>query len=184
VFREAALISCVSDIGESKRIIMKGSIPRTLFFLIVLLHVAPVMSGHPAQSEMVHPSRILPSESAVPQIKLELFSDAMDGFNLTIVLRGYEMGPPNLVGSAGSSTVSGHAHLYINDVKVQRVYGRYVHLPRRFFVDGVNKLSVSLNDHDHQTWQLKSGEDVMAILLIDPRKTKFIKSHYSTSKIL
>jgi len=162
---------------------MNEVIGRVATLLVALLYVAPVLSGHPTSSEMLHASRVLPSNISVPQIKLELLADKMDGFNLELILKNYELGPPNPINKTDSGVVEGHAHLYINGTKVQRVYGPYVHLPRHLFIDGVNKLSVSLNDHNHQAWQLNSGEDVMATLLIDSRKANFIKSHYSTSGV-
>ena len=107
--------------------------------LLSICHAAPVLSGHPALVDMVHPTRALPDALPVPGIALEISADTMDGFNLTLQLENYSLMPPAAASTGKLRNVEGHAHLYINGIKIQRVYGMHLHLSRSLFVEGLHK---------------------------------------------
>ena len=44
---------------------------------------------------------------------------------------------------------SGHMHLYVNDIKISRVYSNWFHIPQRFINLNKNILKVTLNNNQH-----------------------------------
>lgn len=154
-------------------------------FLLLAATALPqkALAGHPNESEMAHPPQEIPTGLVAPQLALELLADEMAGFNLTIHTKNYRLIPPNLAYKETLTQLEGHAHLYINGVKIQRIYGPYIHLPRKLFRPGINQITVSLNGHNHRPWQLANGLGATATLLINTLEAKLIKSHYSSSEI-
>lgn len=63
--------------------------------------------------------------------------------------------------------VTGHAHLYVNGEKVQRLYGHHVHLPAALFRGGINQVTVTINNHAHMYW-IADGRQVLATLFVSP----------------
>ncbi len=160
----------------------------TLLFSSMLSLSMMALAGHPGEevTGMKHPPLMMPQELATPSLALSLNPDAMSGYNLTLALKLYQLIPPQLASQSKPKLLEGHAHLTINGKKIQRVYGKYLHLPSGLFIEGVNQITVSLNNHDHQAWQLakgdKKGEVILATLIIDTRHSKLIVSHYSSSE--
>lgn len=114
------------------------------------------MSGmdHSNMAGMVHdyePIQV-PQGVPVPQLGLVLHRDAMSGVNLHVQLKDFAIAPPERAEIEG--LLNGHAHLYINGKKIQRLYGRDVHLPAELFKPGVNLVMVSLNAHSHAVWAM------------------------------
>lgn len=72
-----------------------------------------------------------------------------------------------------SGFVEGHAHLYVNGTKVQRVYDRDIHLPASLFQAGVNQISVTLNNHGHMHWT-QDGRQLIATLFINPQAAQAV----------
>lgn len=151
------------------------------FMLVVMFMwiALPGMAGHPGEmAGMVHPSKPIPQGFPQPRLSLEITEDSMSGYNLELTVDNYVFEIPN--GMAQSGVLAGHAHLFINGKKIQRMYGVKFHLPSSYFVEGVNQITVSLNDHDHGSWLLEDGKEANATLLIDTRREDFVVSHYSS----
>lgn len=121
-----------------------------------------------AQDKMMDRSHLpidVPSQAKPLALSLSLAKDAMSGVNLTITTEHYHFAlPPSEMTMQAmmspayhpiSGFLAGHAHLYINGDKVQRLYGQHVHLPEHFFKQGINTISVTLNNHGHMQWQQK-----------------------------
>lgn len=119
----------------------------------------------------------VPEDSPAPALSLKLYKDALSGFNLEILTERYSLVPPPrvefsmtalMVPSMDSNTgfVEGHAHLYVNGEKVQRVYGHELHLPAALFRPGVNQITVTINNHGHMYWTV-DGRQVLATLFVD-----------------
>lgn len=109
---------------------------------------------HSNMAGMVHdyaPIQV-PEGVPVPQLALQFHRDAMSGVNLHLQLKDFALAPPEREELAG--LLNGHAHLYVNGKKIQRVYGRDLHLPAELFKPGVNLVLVSLNAHSHAVWAL------------------------------
>ncbi|NVJ49398.1 MAG: hypothetical protein HWE11_03360 [Gammaproteobacteria bacterium] len=140
-------------------------------------------SMHGSMAGMVHDHQpiAIPETSLVPQIALTLHRDNMDGYNLHIKLNNFNIAPPEFQADVGK-VIDGHAHLYINGEKIQRVYGRYLHLPNRLFKPGVNMIMVSLNAHNHDVWTF-DNKQVLASVAINQSSEKLVLTQFSSSPI-
>jgi hypothetical protein len=99
----------------------------------------------------------------VPTVTLTAISDSKDGYNLHIETTNYTFTPESAGGVPVPNT--GHAHLYVNDVKVARVYGEWYHLSSSVLTPGQNYVMVTLNANDHSDWALW-GNHIGAVALI------------------
>lgn len=129
-----------------------------------------------------HQPALIPEHSLVPQIELQLHRDDMSGFNLHLKLVNFNVGPPEFEKEIGK-IVEGHAHLYINGEKIQRIYGRYIHLPQELFKEGVNMVMVSLNAHNHNVWTY-GDKQILASTAIMRDAEKFQITQFSSSPIV
>lgn len=155
--------------------------------LIVLL----VMFSLTAWGKMEHSHMpIAVPESVKPvALSLVLTKDTMSGFNLTLHTRHYNLMPPrqglsmdeSMAASinATSGYVEGHAHLYINGEKIQRVYGENIHLPETLFKQGTNSISVTLNNHGHMAWTM-AGKKIIATLYVGSVLSAEIKHKFES----
>ena len=100
----------------------------------------------------------VPKNAYTPSLTLQAVKDAMSGYNLILEIQKYQIGMPveNLkpILLEDKIVLQGHAHLYVNGVKIQRVYGRFVHIPKSVFKNGENSIRVTLNNHQHATWTM------------------------------
>jgi hypothetical protein len=96
----------------------------------------------------------------IPTVSLEAFPDTMGGYNIQIKTTNYTFTPKE----AGKENTpnTGHAHVYVNEVKVGRAYGEWYNIPKSFFHTGMNTISVSLNGNDHSVWVLNDGKTEVA----------------------
>ncbi|MCE9687995.1 hypothetical protein LZP73_17610 [Shewanella sp. AS16] len=145
-----------------------------------------VMPGHqmagPEMASMVHdygPIQV-PDDSPLPELALVLHRDAMSGINLHLALRHYALGPPEQ--AAVGKMLNGHAHLYVNGKKIQRLYGPDVHLPAELFKPGVNLVLVSLNAHSHAVWQ-DGDKQLLASSFINPEADKLVLHSFSSAPL-
>lgn len=132
-----------------------------------------------------HLSTQIPEGLPLPQLELDLITDKMSGFNLHIEYNLFRISSPDLYDQekdAEEMTVAGHAHLFINGEKVQRVYGRYLHLDAKYFIRGINQITVTLNDHDHSVWS-KNNKPVFATFFVNTERKPMIQHYMSTSPI-
>ncbi len=84
----------------------------------------------------------------LPTLTLAIVNDTMAGVNLHIATTGYTM-TPEVVGQA-DIVGGGHAHVYVNGVKLGRVYSDWVHIPD---VKSGDLIRVSLNGNSHAGWK-------------------------------
>ena len=126
----------------------------------------------------------VPTKTPTPALSLQLTQDVMSGYNLTLSLQRYSITPPPskalsmaqlMKASINSSTgfVEGHAHLYINGTKIQRIYGENIHIPQAHFKGGINTVSVTLNNHGHMYW-VANKKKILATLYVNQEKTPFL----------
>ncbi|WP_444921007.1 hypothetical protein ACJJID_00375 [Microbulbifer sp. CnH-101-G] len=129
-----------------------------------------------------HPVIEIPVHMAAPRIELDISRDRMSGFNLHIAYDRFELESPRYASEKPQRFLEGHAHLYINGEKVQRLYAADVHLPEKLLKPGFNQITVTLNAHDHSTWS-RGGKRVLATLFIQRDKDNFVLHRFSTSPI-
>ncbi len=91
-----------------------------------------------------------PSHLPTPTVELLVYEDPMGGYNLQLKTENFRWAPE----SAGRAQVfgEGHAHLYLNDRKIARVYSEWYYLPP--LPQGEYDVEVSLhgNGHEMLTW--------------------------------
>ena len=86
----------------------------------------------------------------------------MDGYNLFIELNNFTLAPEQVGKNNKSNT--GHLHLYVNDIKIARVYSRWIHIPERYFNLKENLIRVTLNANMHDGFTI-DGKLIEAILI-------------------
>ena len=144
-------------------------------------------AGHPANgglAEMVHPVEPLSENVLVPSVHFTIIEDSMDGYNVVMALDNFNMTVPfndaadSITTSAGEM-MSGHLHLYINGGKMMRVYGSAIHVPASWLNEGINTITLSVNNHRHGTFTHQDKE-VQSTAIIDTRsKSALVKTMYS-----
>ena len=93
-----------------------------------------------------HKNIEIPSEKPVPKVDLFVYQDTMKGWNLHIKLTNFQFSPETV--NQNSNINEGHAHLYINDKKITRIYSNWYYLGN--LEPGKNKITVSLNTNKHE----------------------------------
>ncbi len=125
----------------------------------------------------------LPKDSLTPKLTISLSPDSMSGYNLHLEIAQFQLESPLNMGNAPKNTVEGHAHLYINGEKIQRVYGNDVHIPGKHFKEGMNQINVTLNNHDHKAWQ-KDGKEIISSVFINTEKETLVSHQFSSFPVL
>ncbi|MFT4892570.1 MAG: hypothetical protein ACI8Z7_000350 [Candidatus Nanohaloarchaea archaeon] len=105
-----------------------------------------------------HDQRNVPADEA-PSVSLEVEEDSMmkGHYNLRIQTENFEFAPENV--SSDFVMGEGHAHVFVDDVKISRSYNEWYHLPR--LKPGEHTIKVTLNTNNHQEYAV-NGETVMA----------------------
>ncbi len=87
----------------------------------------------------------LPDGPNAPSVKIAVFEDPMAGWNLQVMTENFRFAPENA--SLAHVPGEGHAHVYLNGLKITRLYGGWHHIPA--LPKGDTKVTVSLNSNDH-----------------------------------
>lgn len=105
--------------------------------------------SHASANSMKHdPIEVDPS-LPIPSVTLNVQKDAMAWYNAFIRLENFVF-IPEKASSTWPIENEWHAHLYVNEVKVGRVYGTAYHIPDSYFTLGAkNQVKVTLNAHNH-----------------------------------
>ena len=138
---------------------------------------------HSNMAGMVHdyaPIQV-PQDIPAPQLALVFHRDAMSGVNLQVQLKGFALAPPERKEVEGQ--LNGHAHLYINGKKIQRLYGADVHLPEELFKPGVNLVMVSLNAHSHAVWAV-GKKQLLASSFVNLANESLVVHSFTSSPLL
>ena len=95
-------------------------------------------------------------------VSVTVEEDPLGGGNLFVETDGFSFAPRNT--GADHVPGEGHAHVYVNGVKIGRLYGHAMQLGK--LAAGRNKVRVALNTNDHSvyTW---NGQPVEATAAID-----------------
>lgn len=103
---------------------------------------APAM-GH--DHAMVQPLMLEASDTS-PSVTATLARDPVSGWNLHVQRENFRFAPEN----AGLANVpgEGHAHVYVNGVKIARLYADWMHVAT--LEPGENVLKVALYTNDHR----------------------------------
>jgi len=111
-------------------------------------------SDHTADHTEIEVNTDLP----LPSVSLILEKDKMAGYNVIVNTDNFTFTPEKVNLEPVSN--EGHAHLYVDDVKITRLYGQYYHLNN--LSRGEHEIKVTLNANDHADWMYQ-GEHIQAV---------------------
>lgn len=116
-------------------------------------------AGEVSPAVHAHAMKEVDASKPVPSLALEAIKDAKDGYNLRIRTTNFRFTPE----SSGRAAVdgTGHAHVYVNSIKIGRAYGEWYHISATTLVSGKNTIEVTLNADDHSEWTV-GGEHLSA----------------------
>lgn len=102
--------------------------------------------GHSEAAAHSHGNAVnLPAGVDAPGLAVKVFKDPMAGWNLHVAPTNFRFAPENA--SATDQPGEGHAHVYVNGVKLARLYGEWMHIPE--LPKGQVEVKVSLNTNSH-----------------------------------
>lgn len=95
---------------------------------------------------MMHDQTLDIDAASSPKLTVTVKKDPMAGYNLHVMAESFAFAPQ----SASKAHVAGegHAHVYINGVKLGRLYGPWMHLDN--LPKGKVEITVTLNTNDHR----------------------------------
>jgi hypothetical protein len=131
-------------------------------------HAAPTGAE---QAGDLHEHRMveISAQQPVPTVNLIAHPDSRRGWNLEVRVTNFQFAPEH-VNQAGATTAEGHAHLYIDGVKITRLYGNWYYLES--LAPGKHEVMVNLNTNDHGML-MHNGQPIQSIVTIDvPVATK------------
>ena len=90
-------------------------------------------------------------------VALNVHPDSVSGFNVQIMPTAFTFAPERV--NTAHVPGEGHAHLYIDGVKLRRVYGQWAHVDG--LSSGMREISVTLNANTHERYA-KDGQPITA----------------------
>jgi hypothetical protein len=132
-----------------------------------------------------HKSREIGSDTPIPKIELTVFRDVMDGVNVHIEVANYVLNAPDLATKSLISEegfLQGHAHVFVNGTKRQRLYGKDIHIPKSWLKDGVNQVAISLNSHQHENW-VSNEHNIVGSIFLDLYKEQLVLHNFTSQPI-
>lgn len=131
-----------------------------LLTLLLSIALAAVSCG--GSDHHTHAGFEIPEGEPVPTIELAASEDPVSGWNLQLITTNFEFAPHR----AGREVVlgEGHAHLYVDGEKRDRIYGPWYHL--RDLTPGRHTIEVTLNSNDHAAYQV-GGKTISAEAAIE-----------------
>lgn len=118
-------------------------------------------SGHFTHDHALHEGTTEVDPLRPAQVSLRVVKDASAGWNVFVDTENFRFAPESV--NADNLANEGHAHLYVNNVKITRLYGPAYHMAD--LPEGPHKIMVSLNANDH-TALVSGGEYVAATATI------------------
>ncbi|MCK0122661.1 hypothetical protein MWU61_19085 [Loktanella sp. F6476L] len=130
--------------------------------------IAPLFRDLPVQQtavdmmahDMQHGMLEVPAVGA-PQIAIAVTKDPMNGWNVSVTTDNFRF-TPEMVNSENVEN-TGHAHLYVDGIKIARLYGPNFHIPD--LPAGDHEISVNLSSNDHSNF-IVNGQRIVARTII------------------
>lgn len=107
---------------------------------------------------MMHDTPLQISASEAPRLQIMVMPDPMSGWNVHLITERFTFSPQNA--SRDHVVGEGHAHIYLNGEKLNRVYSNWYHIDA--MPDGENEVQVTLNANDHRVFEV-DGAQITAI---------------------
>lgn len=107
----------------------------------------------PDSGAMHHHADSIDVEGEVPEISLEVTEDPDGGWNLHTEITNFRFAPEH----ASSEPISGegHVHVFVDGIKVQRLYGEWWHFAD--LTPGEHEVSVEVNANNHAQYHHNGG---------------------------
>ena len=127
---------------------------------VPVVAVASVVIPPPGAQTHTHPAESVAAPRPM-SVRLDWQPDPLGGANLQIAAEGFAFAPQQA--GAAHTPGQGHAHIYVNGVKVGRLYGPAFYLGK--LAAGANEVRVTLNANSHEpyTWNGAPVEATAAI---------------------
>ncbi len=109
---------------------------------------APVAQGAAAHDAM-HGS-IEVSPVGAPEVAMDITKDPTGGWNITLRTGNFAFTPAAV--NQAHTPNTGHAHLYVDGVKMARLYGPHFHMPD--LAPGQHEVTVALSSNDHALYMV------------------------------
>ena len=119
-----------------------------LIAIIVIMGAYIITTSLPVTQQHAMHTHVMmdvPSENA-PTVDLIVTEDPKAGYNLQILTENFEFAPERA--STDHIEGQGHAHVYVDDVKINRVYGEWYHIPS--LEPGEHQIKVTLSTNNHK----------------------------------
>ena len=105
-------------------------------------------STHSNHNHSGHHSTLDVLKEKIPSVELKISEDKVSGWNITLLTDNFSFTPESVNEQATQN--QGHAHIYINDIKIARLYSPYFHLGA--LPTGEHEIRVTLNADDHSAF--------------------------------
>ena len=102
---------------------------------------------------------------ARPVLLLQASASPGGGWDLLTQVSNFDFVPSGVAEGSAHVDGEGHMHVYVDEVKVGRMYGHAYHLSPHVLNDGKNEIRVELSAHDHGVITV-GGEPVEASLTL------------------
>jgi len=117
-----------------------------------------------------HPLRPVSPDLPVPMVNHLVFPDPMGGYNIQILTQNFTFTPAAINRAVVPN--EGHAHIYVNGIKITRVYSDWFHLASNYLQAGENLVTVSLNANDHSEWANDGAQIASTVRVVKPTITQ------------
>ena len=111
-----------------------------------------------------HPGNKIDADKPYPSINLKVIKDKIDGYNIFIDLKNFNLNPLEIGGENISN--SGYLQLFINDIRITRIYSDWVHVPQRFFNLKENFIKITIHSYLHDQFTIK-GKPIEHIVKVN-----------------
>ena len=111
-----------------------------------------------------HPGNKIDADKPYPSINLKVIKDKIDGYNIFVDLKNFNLKPSEIGGENISN--SGYLQLFINDIRVTRIYSDWVHVPQRFFNLKENFIKITIHSYLHDQYTIK-GKPIEHIVKVN-----------------
>ena len=135
----------------------------------VVISVLALLAGVPSSPlaattppEMSPPPPPTPPVPGQPTLSIVVNEDPLAGWRVHLVTGEFLFAPQRI--STVPQYGEGHAHIYVDGIKVARVYGPYHYLP--LLGEGTHEIRVDLSGNDHETVTV-NGQPVSATTTVD-----------------
>ncbi|CAM3665621.1 hypothetical protein GCM10009865_03410 [Aeromicrobium ponti] len=115
------------------------------------------------KNHMDHGDVGIPQGYEVPDVNIIVTEDRSGTWLLKVQLDHFTFAPEN-AGLNEQSYNEGHAHLYINGEKINRLYGEYYHLGS--LKEGKNEIKVTLHSNNHGDLVYK-GKPIQSSMIVE-----------------